>query len=488
MLLNSHISAYASCLAGKVCSPVRSTWGTSLGEDKLGARDRILNTKVAHRGRTFPPHLCYDTTTTQRVQLSEQHFGFLMAEGVPRLSDRNYTSYTLLCHPIPFSRCLIFFVAMPDNWKLLKVSSKMTFEELCRTAGLPYVHGCGFYELSGAEMVPDKKVLVASNEESGEVISGGEEVRRRLGLEGKIMLNPRMIASPWTLYVNSTSANRCLKPNTTVAIRLDAAAVSDAPHEAAAADTKKRLRPETAAPAEEAGKPSKSARQPAGGGADHCAAAASSSSSQGDLMEALARWTQRDADGWLWHGTLMAYATPAPTRPRASPLVAAFDFDGCVANTSLFKKGPDAWTLLYATVPSALQELHDRGYRLVVMSNQATIGKATKSKAATIAEKKGRFNGFVAKIGLPFTVLAATASTAVPDDPFRKPADGMWTFLERHLNDGVAVDRRRSFFVGDAAGRKKDHSDSDLRCAKAYGVPFWTEEECFVAHKYRTLF
>ena len=43
----------------KVCGLVRSTWGTSLGEDKLGARCRILNTKVACRaraGQTF--HHC----------------------------------------------------------------------------------------------------------------------------------------------------------------------------------------------------------------------------------------------------------------------------------------------------------------------------------------------------------------------------------------------------------------------------------------------
>ena len=58
MLLNSHVSAYARCLAGKVCGLVRSTWGTSLGEGRLGARDRILNTKVACwacAGQTFPP-------------------------------------------------------------------------------------------------------------------------------------------------------------------------------------------------------------------------------------------------------------------------------------------------------------------------------------------------------------------------------------------------------------------------------------------------
>ena len=49
MLLSSHISAYARCLVGKVCGLVRSIWGISLGEDKLGARDRILNTKVARQ-------------------------------------------------------------------------------------------------------------------------------------------------------------------------------------------------------------------------------------------------------------------------------------------------------------------------------------------------------------------------------------------------------------------------------------------------------
>ena len=60
LFLNSLIFAYARCLAGKVCGLVKSTWGTSLGEDKLGARDTIP-TKVARRacagcvpGKHFP--------------------------------------------------------------------------------------------------------------------------------------------------------------------------------------------------------------------------------------------------------------------------------------------------------------------------------------------------------------------------------------------------------------------------------------------------
>ena len=43
-----------TCFAGKVCGPVRSTWGTSLGGDKLGAGARILYTKVARRA-DIPP-------------------------------------------------------------------------------------------------------------------------------------------------------------------------------------------------------------------------------------------------------------------------------------------------------------------------------------------------------------------------------------------------------------------------------------------------
>ena len=49
MLLKPHISASARCLAGKVCGLVRCSWGTSQDEDKPGARDRMLHTKVARQ-------------------------------------------------------------------------------------------------------------------------------------------------------------------------------------------------------------------------------------------------------------------------------------------------------------------------------------------------------------------------------------------------------------------------------------------------------
>ena len=51
----SHSPAYATCFAQKVCGLVRSTWGTLLGGDKLGAGDRILNTKVPRPPHVQPP-------------------------------------------------------------------------------------------------------------------------------------------------------------------------------------------------------------------------------------------------------------------------------------------------------------------------------------------------------------------------------------------------------------------------------------------------
>ena len=53
-------------------------------------------------------------------------------------------------------------------------------------------------------------------------------------------------------------------------------------------------------------------------------------------------------------------------------------------------------------------------------------------------------------------VLCATAK-----DEYRKPGVGAWTYLTACGNGGVAPDLAASFFVGDAAGREKDHGDSD---------------------------
>lgn len=99
---------------------------------------------------------------------------------------------------------------------------------------------------------------------------------------------------------------------------------------------------------------------------------------------------------WNWKGTLLYFESPSI---QPSDKIASFDFDGTLAKTSLFKHGADAWSILYPTCVQKLTKLFKVGYKLVIFTNQAAIGKAKATKEKVIAEKKGRLEGFVDKVG-----------------------------------------------------------------------------------------
>ncbi|KAL0301252.1 UNVERIFIED_CONTAM: Polynucleotide 3'-phosphatase ZDP [Sesamum radiatum] len=115
-----------------------------------------------------------------------------------------------------------------------------------------------------------------------------------------------------------------------------------------------------------------------------------------------------------------------------SKKIAAFDFDGCLAKTSVKRVGADAWSLMYPSIPEKLQSLYNDGYKLVFIACGLSSGK--------------------------------------PEDPFRKPKPGMWRIMEKEFNSGLEVDMDQSFYVGDAAGRPDDHSDADIKFAQLYSV------------------
>lgn len=54
-------------------------------------------------------------------------------------------------------------------------------------------------------------------------------------------------------------------------------------------------------------------------------------------------------------------------------------------------------------------------------------------------------------------------------------------------NDGIIIDKKMSFYCGDAAGRKngkqKDFSDSDLKFGLNVGIEFLTPENLFLGDK-----
>ncbi|CAF4244268.1 unnamed protein product, partial [Adineta steineri] len=87
------------------------------------------------------------------------------------------------------------------------------------------------------------------------------------------------------------------------------------------------------------------------------------------------------------------------------------------------------------------------------------------------------------KLNVPLQVFVAIHSGR-----YRKPCIGSWQLLQSKYNDGIKIDKSKSFYVGDAAGRpdkwrtkaKKDHSSADRLFAVNLGLKFYTPEEYFL--------
>ncbi|KAL2496516.1 Polynucleotide 3'-phosphatase ZDP [Forsythia ovata] len=162
--------------------------------------------------------------------------------------------------------------------------------------------------------------------------------------------------------------------------------------------------------------------------------------------------------------------------------IAAFDFDGCLAKTSVKRVGADAWSLMYPSIPEKLQSLYNDDYKLVIFTNESNIERWKNKRQAAVDSKIGRLENFIKLVKVPIQVfIACGLSSGKPEDPFRKPKPGMWRIMEKQFNSGLPVDMDRSFYVGDAAGRPDDHSDADIKFAQAIGLKFYVPEEYFMS-------
>lgn len=161
--------------------------------------------------------------------------------------------------------------------------------------------------------------------------------------------------------------------------------------------------------------------------------------------------------------------------------IAGFDLDGTLIKTksgARFPKDPDDWVLNINSIPQKLQKLSEKGYKIVIFTNQSGLG----NDSSKIKGYKGKIQAVVAKLSVPTQVFIATSKSI-----YRKPAPGMWNTLTLK-NGGVAINLDKSFYVGDAAGREKnwapkknkDHSICDRLFALNLGLKFYTPEEYFL--------
>lgn len=148
--------------------------------------------------------------------------------------------------------------------------------------------------------------------------------------------------------------------------------------------------------------------------------------------------------------------------------VAAFDLDGTIIRTIHGKFFKDS--LDWAFLPNRLLTLkayRDAGYTLAIFTNQHY-------KGAKLTAAIDRVNNVITALiaeGLDAWVLAATQ-----EDIYRKPGIGMWQVFVQYFPN---LDLASSLYVGDAAGRPQDHSDSDRIFAQNIGIPFYVPEDIF---------
>ena len=155
------------------------------------------------------------------------------------------------------------------------------------------------------------------------------------------------------------------------------------------------------------------------------------------------------------------------TPPKASTKVASFDLDYTLIKPKSGNKFPrdiNDWVVLPG-VGGRLTELYQNNYKIVVFTNQG-------SSSFDPTEFAKKIRAISNDIGVPLQCFVASDYGYC-----RKPSVGMWRLLTEGNEDveDVEIDMSKSFYVGDAAGRPKDFSDSDLKFAFNLGLKFFTD-------------
>ena len=144
--------------------------------------------------------------------------------------------------------------------------------------------------------------------------------------------------------------------------------------------------------------------------------------------------------------------------------IASFDLDSTLIKTKsgkVFSRNENDWMFYNLNVREKLSELINNNYSIVVFSNQRGLNSEIK-----LSIWKKKVTNFCEALDLPIKIFAA-----IKNDKYRKPRINMYT---EHYDI-----TEHSFYVGDAAGRPNDFSDSDYKFALNLKIPFYTPESFF---------
>jgi hypothetical protein len=105
-----------------------------------------------------------------------------------------------------------------DGYKLLPVKEKSRIDDFVKSQGYNYHVGMGFYQLSKTETIQPQKQIIVVEKRSGKAY-GGRDARKLIGLPDTNMRVKPDYNPDYDIFVQSTSLNRNLMPNTRLLVK-----------------------------------------------------------------------------------------------------------------------------------------------------------------------------------------------------------------------------------------------------------------------------
>jgi bifunctional polynucleotide phosphatase/kinase len=140
--------------------------------------------------------------------------------------------------------------------------------------------------------------------------------------------------------------------------------------------------------------------------------------------------------------------------------MAAFDYDWTLVNPKNGKKFPtniNDWQYLYDDVPKKLKQYYENNFMIVIFTNQSKLWKC--QQIMIVAED----------LNIPIFVVISMDKQEYKPNP-----SIFYDFINKNT-----INNLKSFFVGDALGRKHDFADSDKKFAENIDIKYFSPEEIF---------
>jgi bifunctional polynucleotide phosphatase/kinase len=160
------------------------------------------------------------------------------------------------------------------------------------------------------------------------------------------------------------------------------------------------------------------------------------------------------------------YYTVRLENSKYTEKIAAFDLDWTVIKpifSNKFPRNKDDW-MIFPEIKNYIQQLYSENYTIVIFTNQG-------GSKFNIEEFKQKLSNISTVLKVPLITYISTK-----DGYYRKPSIGLWTLLEKNYIT-KKIDINSSFYIGDAAGRKYDFSDSDYKFALNIGLQFYSSKD-----------